>query len=516
MLKQLISDDNRYSHSIVHILLIISAILFLYSGCSQKRPENKNDGIEAKPTISSLVKPDTPSGVAPGKKVAPDRFGEDKTIRVRKRKYLPKKIWDVPGSPNLEMERYYFRKAVEKDPKNAEAWYFLGFNYREAYMYDSAIKCFKKVIELEPDSKLALENLSFIYIEKKKYKEALNVIETGLKHHPKNPQLLYLLSRVKLEGEKDPKGAANILEKALADGIEDPRINRGLAMAYFKMQKSEKGIQVLEESVKKFPMYPDTYLILAEKYIETKGNDQEAIKLLNKLIELVPSYGDAYLQLGDIYIDVGDFRSAKKVYLEALRQRPENIREIYLQLGRTYMGLDDLDNARKYFENATMKDGKQEEDFVATEAIVGLAKVNIEKKNYKSAESLIEIAGKRAPDNPEVNFCRSDLEYARGNYKKAMEILNNMELDNKDIESYERSRAIKRGKRDEVNPGKDSEGDKEDKDSSEVEMELKYRLSRTYSKSGNKKKSKELMEDAIKLAPSHKKKVMKKRFEEDH
>ncbi|MCD4782699.1 MAG: tetratricopeptide repeat protein [Candidatus Eremiobacteraeota bacterium] len=511
MMKQLISTNNKFSHNIVYILVIIAAVLFLHSGCSQKKPDNKKDGTETKPTVSfSPPKQGTQS------RVAPDRFGEDKTVRVRKRKYLPRKIWDVAGSPNLEMERYYFKKAVEKDPKNVEAWCFLGFNYREAYMYNDAIKCFKKVLKLEPGNKFALENLSFIYLEKKDYKEALNIIEKGLKHHPQNPQLIYLLARVKLEGEKDPEGAAIILEKALADGIEDPRVNRGLAMAYFKMQKPVKGIQILEESVKKFPMYPDTYLILAEKYIETKGDDQGAIKLLNKLIELVPSYSDAYLQLGDIYIDVGDFKSAEIVYQEALRQRPENMREIHLQLGRAYMGLDDLDNAGKHFEKAMVKDGKKVGDSIATGAIVGLIKVNIEKKDYKSAESLIKIAVKKAPDDPEVNFCRSDLEYARGNYKKAKEILGNIEIDNKDLESYERSRAITRGKKNEVNPREDNKGDNEDKDSSEVEMELKYRLSRTYSKSGDKKKSKKLMEDAIELAPAHKKKVMKERFEKEH
>ena len=106
--------------------------------------------------------------------------------------------------------------------------------------------------------------------------------------------------------------------------------------------------------------------------------------------------------------------------------------------------MGDLKDAEKCFQKALMKEGKQGDDTIATEAIAGLAKINIRKKDYKTAESLIEKARKRDPDNPEVNLCRSDLEYARGNYKKSMEILRKMDLNNKDIESYERRRAQKK------------------------------------------------------------------------
>jgi len=401
---------------------------------------------------------------------------------VRKRKYVPREVWDVPGTPDQKKERYYLKKALEKDPNNSEILFFLGFSHLLTHEYDRAIGYFERGVRYSPGDKLLLENLAFAYLQKKDYKKARVAAQTGLKYYPGNPRLLYFLARVKMDGDQDPSGAKKLLERAIKKNINNPRISQGMAMVYFKTGETNRGIKILEDTTKKFPLYPDAYILLAEKYQDEKEDAAKAITLLNDLIKRVPAYGDTYLLLGDLYMDSGDYERAKKLYLMALKHNPESVGEIFVQLGKVNIELNRPEKALEYFKKVTESNEKNVEDSIEINSKLGLAEAYIMLKNFDKASKILDGLRADGDDNPELAICISDLEYARGNYKRALEILER------------------------IKSGKIQESEKR-----RILSEVKWRLSLIFRAMGDEKMSSRFLEEALRNAPRYRKDILRKK-----
>ena len=68
----------------------------------------------------------------------------------------------------------YFNKAIEINPKLAEAYYNRGLVYKEKGQYDKAISDFTKAIEINPRHADAYYSRGVVYYYKKDYEKALD------------------------------------------------------------------------------------------------------------------------------------------------------------------------------------------------------------------------------------------------------------------------------------------------------------------------------------------------------
>jgi predicted Zn-dependent protease len=451
----------------VLILLLSISFLVVWTGCNQGQ-----GGQPPGPAAGS------PSKANPGAvNSPPPRYDEDSNIRLSKRKYVPKEIWDVDGTPDQEKERMYLAQSLDKDPNNPEILFLLGFNYMEANKQDDAIAYFKKAVEKKPDYRVALQNLSDLYLRKKNYDEAEKTAAEGLKVFPNDPSLVNSIVQIKLERDGDSKGAAKILENAMKGKTSDPRLNMALAEIYFEQDESEKGIKLLEESIEKFPLYPNSYVLLAEKYRDEKKDPDAGIKLLNKIISSVPSYSDSYMALGDLYLEKGEYRKAEGAYTLCLGKNPDSPGEIYIQTGKAYLGMNRPAGAIRNFKRALeMKEGN-EDDPIEFEALLGMAKAYILKGNLEDAENALKEASSKKPGNPSAALVRSDLEYTQKNYDKALKTL----------------LAIK------------NNSDEEDDN---ISWEKKWRIARIYKKTGKPTQAEKYLQEALKEAPPYKKELI--------
>ena len=64
------------------------------------------------------------------------------------------------------------QKAIELDPANAEAFYYLGKLYTSEKDYAKAIQAYDKAIDLAPSTPDAFFNLGFLYYARKDYPKA--------------------------------------------------------------------------------------------------------------------------------------------------------------------------------------------------------------------------------------------------------------------------------------------------------------------------------------------------------
>lgn len=483
--------------SLILFIFLLNFFILTLAGCVRNGPSPDGAGASPSPSVSVDVtggpgnSPSSSPGMSPSLddpvpgKVPPNRYGEDREIMVRKRKYIPREVWDVAGSPSLERERYYFKKALEKDPDNPELLYFLGFNFMEGHIYDRAVVYFKRALKLEPGHKLARENLVFSCLQMSDYKSAGEEAAEGLKRYPLDPRLLYFQALVELYGKKNPGKALELLEKASLKNIRDPRLYQGIAQVYFETGKPGQGIALLERSVGEFPDYPDSHVLLAEKYRDERGEIKKAVNLLEKIIRAVPSHDDSYVLLGDIHLETGNFPGAEKYYMQALKKRPESPGEIYIQLGKTYLEMKKPSDAARWFQKVleTGNDQTGEEGWeLIPEAYLGLCRARIQEGDFSQASKYIEKAEKISPDPSAVLLARSDLDFARKDYDRALSFI----------------RRIK-------------SGENNDPDGKELEMEVNLRLSRIYRAKGETKKADWHLDKAIEEAPAYLKDFIRKR-----
>lgn len=424
-------------------LLIIVIISLLVTGCFVKDGGRetrlspaaglyeKDSAAEEKERDVDLIEIDTGDKPLPSK-VPPERYGEDREIMVQKRKYLPKEVWDVAGSPNLEKERVYFLKALEKEPNNPQLLFFLGFNHMEGHLYEEAEEYFRKTLKIQPEHKLAAENLVFTLFQRGKLAETEEMLNKFLQIHQNNPRLLYYTAQLELRVNKNPHRALKLLDGALEKKIEDPSIYKGLAQVYFEIGQIDEGIWLLKKSIEDFPRYPDSYVLLAEKLKDEKGDTLQAVKLLDRIIELVPSHDDSYLLLGDIYLDLENFEEAVKVYGTALEKRPVDPGEIHLQRGKAFLGLKDLDKGEESFRKAleyfVYEEEEEEEDPGGSskkgEAYLGLSYVYAGRGEYSQALSYISKGEKTGANPLDLALSRWFIYYSQENYKEAEKQLN--------------------------------------------------------------------------------------------
>ena len=57
------------------------------------------------------------------------------------------------------------QKVVDKNPKNANAWTYMGYSLRNLEKYDEALVAYEKALQIKPKHKGALEYLGELYLQ---------------------------------------------------------------------------------------------------------------------------------------------------------------------------------------------------------------------------------------------------------------------------------------------------------------------------------------------------------------
>ena len=97
-----------------------------------------------------------------------------------------KKIkFDQEGRSTLKAIAEY-TKAIELDPKGADAYYNRGIAYGKLKQYDKAITDYTKAIELDPKGADAYCNRGITYEKLKQYEKAITDYTKAIKYDPKS------------------------------------------------------------------------------------------------------------------------------------------------------------------------------------------------------------------------------------------------------------------------------------------------------------------------------------------
>ena len=190
----------------VRLLIVLAAGLIGLAGCSTSKigdlaaTDTKSDAASSD-TTGSIVTPPAepgPSGepVAPLSK--PGFLGDDPHDDLT----LGKKYF---RSNNFGLAEKSFRSAVEKHPRDAEAWVGLAASYDRLRRFDLADRAYAEAIRLIGPTVELLNDEGFSFMLRGDYARAHKLLEQARKKDPDNP---YVQANLKLLDESYHEGKA--------------------------------------------------------------------------------------------------------------------------------------------------------------------------------------------------------------------------------------------------------------------------------------------------------------------
>lgn len=265
--------------------------------------------------------------------------------------YIQQKNWDK-ALDALE-------KSVAKNPKDAEAYYYLGVVYGEKGQYDKVKESFDKSLAISNEFKTQID-------DSKKYYWA-NLFNSGVSYYQRGSNLASTnADSSKVLFDK----SANMFEYATQLEPDSADTYKNLSFVYMASGDNEKAIQPLQKIIDlqhsedgyKFlgTIYYNQGITLKDKYISSK-DPQDSLKAqedFNKAIQVLedgrkyyPSNSDILLTLSNSYINAGKVGVAIDAFKAGVEKDPQNKYYRY-NYGVLLLGKDDFAGAAEQFQKA--------------------------------------------------------------------------------------------------------------------------------------------------------------------
>ncbi len=174
---------------------------------------------------------------------------------------------------------HWLERAVAMDPRNKDAWYYLGRAYYTNTRVRQARQAFEKVLELSPREAKAENNIGLIYESEAKPEEALAAYRKAIEWQ---------------EGSARPS--------------EQPYLNLGNLL--MTLERFDEAVPPLQKAVELAGNNSQCRLRLGTAYLRI-GRLPEAQKELEEAVRLDPNDASAHYQLGRYYKQVNKLDAAK-------------------------------------------------------------------------------------------------------------------------------------------------------------------------------------------------------------
>jgi tetratricopeptide (TPR) repeat protein len=171
----------------------------------------------------------------------------------------------------------WLEKAVEFEPKNSEAWYYLGRAYYSQTRVPDAKNAFLTVLKLEPYHSKAENNLGLIFESEAKPDEALVAYRNAInwqEHSPTPSEQPYLNLGSLLLEQGSASDALPPLEKAVQIAPNNALCHLKLGSARLRLGKLKEAQPELEEAARLQPENAAAHFQLGRLYKQLKLTDR--------------------------------------------------------------------------------------------------------------------------------------------------------------------------------------------------------------------------------------------------
>ena len=234
-----------------------------------------------------------------------------------------KKGDDYYDKRELEKAIEEYTKAIELDPKNAEAYRGRGNSYRRLFKDTEALADLNKAIQLNPKDSTAYRGRGSTYAGMRRYELAIADYNKAIELDPKNSDAYASRGNVYQSMSKFPQAIADYNKAIELDPKNsDAYANRGFY--YLKRGKFTQSLADLNKAVELEPKNSRSYINRAAFYVDTRKYDL-GIADANQAIQLGSKDPSAYNNRGLAYAYKGDYDRAIEDYTEAIRLDPDYV-----------------------------------------------------------------------------------------------------------------------------------------------------------------------------------------------
>jgi tetratricopeptide (TPR) repeat protein len=185
-----------------------------------------------------------------------------------------------------------------------------------------------------------------------------------------------------------------------------------------------KAITLLEKALEIYPNNFELNFKLGLIY-NVLGKLKESINYYQKSVSINPNFSPAYCNLGIIYDKLNNKDLAIKNYLTAIKIDPKNSNAHY-NLANTYFNIEDFNNAEKHYFFSINTNSKN------IYAYNNLLQIYDRTNDNDKLDKLVEKAKKVFGKNKVISFFEGISEYKKNNYKRVIELYEDLELDPND------------------------------------------------------------------------------------
>jgi len=328
------------------------------------------------------------------------------------------------------------KKAIQRDPKNYQAWFDLGFVYNRLRRTEESIHAYRQSVAAKPDVFESNLNLGLMLarsnspeaeqflraaaklkptdhveegqarawlslghlLENTKPDDALDAYQKAAALTPKDPEP-HLSAGLLRERRKDFPGAEVEYKQVL---VLDPHSSEaviGLTNTYMKSGRVAEAEPLLRQLATDRPDDAGLHLQLG-RVLAAQGKKDEAIPEIQAALKLSPNDSEAQRDLAELQTQSANLPDAEQTYRDLLKTSP-NDAELHYSLGEILLKQRHFPEAQQEFQEAI----RLKPDFGA--AYGSLAIAADENKNYPLAIKALEVRDKLLPPTTVGLFLRA-------------------------------------------------------------------------------------------------------------
>jgi len=176
----------------------------------------------------------------------------------------------------------WLARSLERNPNDAEAWYYLGRSKYNENRFAEAIEAFSKCLVLEPRNIKAESNLGLAYAGLNRVPEAVAAFHAAIEWENDSPHKFaepYIdLGDLLIQQSRADEAVVNLAE-AVRIAPRDSRAREKLASAYLALKRPAEARNELEAAVAFDPKNASLHYLLASSYRQLGLTDKTAEEL---------------------------------------------------------------------------------------------------------------------------------------------------------------------------------------------------------------------------------------------
>ena len=223
------------------------------------------------------------------------------------------------------------RRLVAQNARSPMGYYALAMALEERRQYQAVVDALAPAVadfksrggsSQATDLGLLLPHLGFAYQELGDFEKAIGAFDEAHRLAPGDASITAYLVQANLAAKKYA-AALDLTRKARAQHADDLRFARLEAQALRQTGKPDEAVSLLQEYVRQQPDKPESYVALAQVYLDTKRG-ADAVKMLQDAQQKFPSDTTIPFELGAVLDKQKRFADAESAFRQVLSKDPEH------------------------------------------------------------------------------------------------------------------------------------------------------------------------------------------------